>query len=162
GRPANSAAWRAGACPTPAGSTMPMCTSPTSPGATPARSSAALIAVAPSRVAGTPASDPRKLPMAGRAAPTITTARMGLGEPAAPRAVKAPLGQGVTQTLAIAVIAGPRSTQPKTTRRPRRRQGSTWTSPSPSRSTPNVNVNANVNDHGNVATSEQPVVEALL
>ena len=60
GSPATSAAWRAGAWPTPAGSTMPMWTRPTSPGATPARSSAALIAVAPSRGAGTEASEPEK------------------------------------------------------------------------------------------------------
>ena len=81
GRPANRAAWRAGAWPTPAGSTMPMWTSPTSAGATPARSSAALIAVAPSRGAGTLDNAPRKLPMAVRAAPTITTSRMRLGYP---------------------------------------------------------------------------------
>src|SRR5262245_39528519 len=76
GRPANRAACRAGAWPTPAGSTMPMCTSPTASGGTPARSSAALIAVAPRRGAETAAIEPRKLPMGVRAAPTMTTSRM--------------------------------------------------------------------------------------
>jgi hypothetical protein len=89
GSPAASAACRAGACPTPAGSTIPMWTSPTSPGATPARSIAARIAVAPSFGAGTDDSDPKKLPMAVRAAPTITTSRMRWGYPAAPEPVKA-------------------------------------------------------------------------
>src|SRR5690349_19152872 len=53
-----------------------MLTSPTSPGATPARSSAALIAAAPRRGAGTEDRAPRKLPIAVRAAPTRTTSRM--------------------------------------------------------------------------------------
>src|SRR5580704_17595297 len=76
GRPAKSAAWRAGAWPTPAWSTSPMWTSWMSPGASPARSSAALIATAPSLGAGSDDRDPRKLPMAVRAAPTMTTSRM--------------------------------------------------------------------------------------
>src|ERR1700749_873585 len=56
-----------------------MWTRPTSPGAPPARSSAALIATAPRRGAGTEDSAPRKLPMGVRAAPTMTTSRMGGG-----------------------------------------------------------------------------------
>src|SRR5437879_2654644 len=45
----------------------------TSSGLTPARCSAAWMAVAPSRGAGTAASDPRNAPIGVRAAPTITT-----------------------------------------------------------------------------------------
>ena len=45
----------------------------TSSGLTPARSSAALMAVAPSRGAGTGASEPKNAPIGVRAAPTITT-----------------------------------------------------------------------------------------
>ncbi len=48
GMPAPTAAWRAGAWPTPACSTSPMITYSTSSGAMSTRSSAALIAVAPS------------------------------------------------------------------------------------------------------------------
>ena len=48
GRPAPSAAWRAGAWPRPALSTLPMMTSCTSSGPTPARSSAARMATLPS------------------------------------------------------------------------------------------------------------------
>ena len=48
GSPAPSAAWRAGAWPWPADSTLPMMTSCTSSGFSPARSTAALIAAAPS------------------------------------------------------------------------------------------------------------------
>ena len=48
GSPAPSAAWRAGAWPWPAGSTQPISTSSIASGATPARSTAARIAAAPS------------------------------------------------------------------------------------------------------------------
>src|SRR5689334_14308128 len=58
GMPAPSDACRAGAWPSPAGSTQPMNTSATASGETPARSSAALIAVAPSFGAETLASSP--------------------------------------------------------------------------------------------------------
>src|SRR5262245_6538895 len=68
---------------------MPMWTRPTSPAATPARSSAALIAVAPSFVAGTDCREPRKLPMAVRAAPTSTTSRMTRAYRAVTETVKA-------------------------------------------------------------------------
>src|SRR5436190_11666808 len=52
-----------------------MNTSCTSFGGTPARSTAALTAVAPSWVAGTSAREPPKLPMGVRTAETITTSR---------------------------------------------------------------------------------------
>ena len=72
GRPAASEAWRAGAWPRLAGSTQPMITSETSATGTPACSTAALIAVAPRVVVGTPVNWPRKEPMAVRLAPTMT------------------------------------------------------------------------------------------
>src|SRR3546814_9422761 len=58
GRPAPSAAWRAGAWPRPAGRTQPMYQRSISSGETPARSTAALTAVAPNWVALAPASAP--------------------------------------------------------------------------------------------------------
>ena len=75
GRPAFSAAWRAGACPTPAWRTWPMRTSSTSTvaGSRPARSTAARIAVPPSSVAGTVLSAPPNLPIGVRAALTMKT-----------------------------------------------------------------------------------------
>ena len=72
-RPAFSAAWRAGAWPTPAWSTWPMSTSSIWSGATPARSTAARIAIPPSVVAGTSASEPPNLPIGVRAADTMKT-----------------------------------------------------------------------------------------
>ena len=59
GIPAPRCAWRAGAWPMPAESTLPMKTSPTSSGATFARSSAALMAVVPSCGAVRAESEPR-------------------------------------------------------------------------------------------------------
>ena len=73
GMPAPSAAWRAGACFSPAGSTQPMMTSSTASGATPLRASAARIDSAPSCVAAMPDSAPFMPPIAVRAAPAITT-----------------------------------------------------------------------------------------
>ena len=64
GRPALICAWRAGFWPWPAVSTWPRIVSETSPGSTPARSSAALIAAAPSSCAGVAAKEPLKLPTA--------------------------------------------------------------------------------------------------
>ena len=52
GRPAPTAAWRAGACPAPPCSTWPMIAYCGSCASIPARSSAARIAIAPSSVAG--------------------------------------------------------------------------------------------------------------
>src|SRR5512144_2430856 len=72
GSPAASAAWRAGAWPRLAGSTQPMITSFTSSAGTPACSSAALIAVAPSTVVGTPVNWPSMEPIAVRLAPAMT------------------------------------------------------------------------------------------
>ena len=70
GRPAPSAAWRAGAWPRPAGSTLPMNTLSTCSPEMPARSTAALTAAAPSSVADAP--DERALEAAHR--------RAGVGE----------------------------------------------------------------------------------
>src|SRR5690606_19247532 len=76
GRPAPSAAWRAGAWPRPAGSTQPMITSSTLSAATPDCSRAPLMAVAPSVGVGTPVNWPSRAPMAVRLAPVITTLDM--------------------------------------------------------------------------------------
>jgi hypothetical protein len=67
GRPAPSAAWRAGAWPRPAGSTQPMKIFSTASGETPARSTAAPTAAAPNCVALAPARLPWKLPIGVRA-----------------------------------------------------------------------------------------------
>src|SRR5712691_1178035 len=72
GRPAPSEAWRAGACPWPAGSTQPMITSCTSSGRILARSTAARIAAAPSSGAAKLFSSPWNAPIGVRAAATIT------------------------------------------------------------------------------------------
>ena len=76
GRPAQIEAWRAGFWPTPAASTWPMMTSETWSGDTPARSSTLRMTCAPSFAAGTLASEPPNLPMAVRAAPTMTISSM--------------------------------------------------------------------------------------
>ena len=73
GMPAAMAAWRAGAWPRPAGSTQPMITSDTASAGRPDCSTAALMAVAPKVVAGTPVNWPSNAPSAVRLAPTITT-----------------------------------------------------------------------------------------
>src|SRR4029079_12059775 len=80
GMPALSAAWRAGAWPRLAGSTQPMMTSETSAGATPESASAALIAGAPSWVAGTPVNWPIMAPIGVRRAPTMTMAGFDMGD----------------------------------------------------------------------------------
>ena len=67
GRPAFSAACRAGAWPRPAGSTQPIRICSTASAATPARSTAAFTAAAPSSVAETGASAPWKAPIGVRA-----------------------------------------------------------------------------------------------
>src|SRR5580765_2192295 len=72
GRPPPRAAWRAGACPWPAGRTQPMITSCTCSGLTPARSTAARIAAAPSCGAEKSFSSPWKAPIGVLAAETIT------------------------------------------------------------------------------------------
>jgi len=70
------AAWRAGFIPSPAERTLPMSTSSTCSGLTPARFNASAIAVAPSLVAGTSANAPPKVPMGVRTAPAMTTSFM--------------------------------------------------------------------------------------
>src|SRR5262245_29323693 len=67
------AAWRPGACPMPAESTLPTNTSPTSSLETRARSSAAPMATAPSRGADRGERLPRNAPIGVRAAPTMKT-----------------------------------------------------------------------------------------
>ncbi len=67
GRPAPMAAWRAGAWPRPADSTLPMMIWSIACGSTPARSTAALTAVDPSWVAFTVERAPWKLPIGVRA-----------------------------------------------------------------------------------------------
>src|SRR5512143_227546 len=79
GMPAASDAWRAGAWPRLAGSTQPMMTSETSAPATPDCSSAALIAVAPSVVVGTPVNWPSIEPNAMRLAPAMTMDELDIG-----------------------------------------------------------------------------------
>ena len=66
------AAWRAGAWPTPACSTSPMSTYSTSCGATSTRSSAALIAMAPSCGAAKSLRPPPSFPKGVRTAETMT------------------------------------------------------------------------------------------
>ncbi len=72
GIPALICAWREGIWPWPAWSTWPMTTCWTVSGATSARSSAALIAVAPSSVASREERPPPSLPIGVRAAERIT------------------------------------------------------------------------------------------
>jgi hypothetical protein len=79
GMPAPIAACRAGAWPAPACSTWPMITYSTSPGSRPARSSAALITIEPSSVAGLSASPPPSLPNGVRAVETMTERAMAGG-----------------------------------------------------------------------------------
>ena len=67
GRPAPSAACRAGAWPSPAASTQPMTTRSIFSGSTPARLTVSCTAAAPRAVAFTPDSWPRKLPIGVRA-----------------------------------------------------------------------------------------------
>src|SRR5262249_2380484 len=72
GKPAPSAAWRAGACPCPAGSTQPISTSCTSSGRSFARSTAARMAPAASSGAAKFFSSPWNAPIGVRAQPTMT------------------------------------------------------------------------------------------
>ena len=73
GMPAWIAAWRAGPCRWPCGSTQPRITSSTSSAATPALSSAPVIARVPSSGPVASFSTPWKLPIGVRAMPTMTT-----------------------------------------------------------------------------------------
>src|SRR3954449_9285663 len=79
GMPALICAWREGIWPWPAWRTCPMTTCWTCSGSTPARSSAALIAMLPSSVASSDESPPPILPMGVRAAPRMTVWGMAFG-----------------------------------------------------------------------------------
>ena len=72
GRPAFSAACRAGAWPWPAIRQLPISTSSMLSPGTPARSTAARMATAPSSQAGTAAKSPSRPPIGVRAAETMT------------------------------------------------------------------------------------------
>ena len=72
GRPAPSAAWRAGAWPWPAIRQLPSSTSLTASPVTPARSTAALIATLPSWCAASALKSPSRPPIGVRAAETMT------------------------------------------------------------------------------------------
>src|SRR5215467_333925 len=72
GMPAAMEAWRAGFCPCPAPRIWPRMTSETWAPSTPARSSAALIAILPSSCAGRLANAPLNAPTGVRAALTMT------------------------------------------------------------------------------------------
>src|SRR5262245_6709941 len=71
--PALICAWRAGACPCPPWTTWPIRTSSIWVPSTPARSMAALMAMAPRSEALRGARPPRNLPIGVRAAPTMNT-----------------------------------------------------------------------------------------
>jgi hypothetical protein len=77
GTPPSTAAWRAGACPTPACTTFPMITSSMSSGPTPERSTAVRTEMAPSSVAERGESPPRKRPIGVRTALTMTAVVFG-------------------------------------------------------------------------------------
>ena len=77
-RPPPRAAWRAGAWPWPAGSTQPKMTSSTLSAAMPARSTAALMATAPSWAAVRLVKSPWKPPIGVRAAETMTIGSLAL------------------------------------------------------------------------------------
>src|SRR3954447_23836244 len=78
GMPASICAWREGIWPCPAWSTWPITTCWTCSGSTPARSSAALIAIPPSRGAWEDDSPPPSVPTGVRAVPRITV--LGMAE----------------------------------------------------------------------------------
>src|SRR5574343_1254054 len=82
GRPACSAAWRAGAWPWPACSTQPISTSSIRLASMPARATAALIASAPRLAAVRLEKPPWNEPMAVRAAETMTMGSFMGGSPA--------------------------------------------------------------------------------
>src|SRR5258707_7492277 len=75
GRPPLSAACRAGFCPSPAETTLPMMHSSTICGSMPARRTASATARAPSWVAVNPFSAPRNFPVGVRTADTMTDSR---------------------------------------------------------------------------------------
>src|SRR5436309_1172516 len=110
GSPAPSAAWRAGACPWPAGSTQPMRTSCTSSGRSFARSTAARMAAAPSSGAAKFLSSPWNAPIGVRAAETMTigsacmaTPLFGFGEELAAYQPAADLGRAGADLIELGV-----------------------------------------------------------
>src|SRR5262245_34121765 len=76
GSPAWIAAWRAGAWPSPAETTLPMMTSSTPSGETPARAIASLTTMPRSWGAVNPLSDPRNFPVGTRTAERMTASRI--------------------------------------------------------------------------------------
>src|SRR5579859_998883 len=66
------AAWRAGACPTPAETTLPIITSSSASGAIPARRTTSFITIAPSCGAVKLESPPKNFPVGMRTAATMT------------------------------------------------------------------------------------------
>src|SRR5690606_35014446 len=102
GNPARIAAWRAGAWPTPAGSTHPINTSSTAAPSIFARRNASAMATAPSWGAVRELRAPPKLPIGVRAALTITTSR--LIQP--PGRVPPPVGSSLTCRGAAAHLGG--------------------------------------------------------
>src|SRR5712692_641463 len=94
GRPAPSDAWRAGACPCPAGSTQPMITSCTWSGLTLERSIAARIAAAPSCGAAKSFSSPCSAPIGVRAAETMTIGSLAMTPPRTTKAINAKVRKG--------------------------------------------------------------------
>jgi hypothetical protein len=80
GRPAFSAAWRAGAWPMPAVTTLPRMHSSTWAGSTPARATASRTAIAPSSGADSDFSAPRNRPVGVRTALRMTASRMTVVE----------------------------------------------------------------------------------
>src|SRR5438067_12800839 len=75
GRPPKIAAWRAGFCPRPAETTLPMMHSSTIAGSRPARRTASRTTHAPSSDAVNDFSAPRNFPVGVRTADTITDSR---------------------------------------------------------------------------------------
>ena len=106
GRPARSEACRAGAWPTFALTTLPMKTSLTSPGWTPALSRAPLMAMEPSSGAERWESPPWKAPWGVRATPTMYTSGRSVGPAAV--AMRAAWGDSVRGGRAW-MGCGPRS-----------------------------------------------------
>src|SRR6185369_17706722 len=74
--PPKIAAWRAGFCPSPAATTLPMMHSSTRAGSMPARRTASRTTIAPSCGAEKSFSDPRNLPVGVRTAETMTDSRI--------------------------------------------------------------------------------------
>src|SRR5436305_148472 len=109
GMPALICAWREGICPWPACRTWPMTTWSTCSGSTLARSSAAVMAVAPRSVASSELRPPPSFPIGVRAVPRMTV--LGIGPESMLRLLRvlsttdAPLRTGA-DTVAVGVFDG--------------------------------------------------------